>query len=160
MRGKSMIDIVFTDCDGVLTDNGVYYNEAGEELKRFSYRDGMGFELLRNNNIKTGIITSENDKLIKKRAEKLKVDYLITNSKNKLEDINKLFNKVSHNLDNLAYIGDDINDLSLLKNAAVSGAPSNAQPEIHSVVDYITKNNGGYGAFREFVNYIIRINDK
>lgn len=150
------IKIVLTDNDGVLTDTGVYYSAEGEELKRFSIRDGMGVERLRNIlNIETGIITGETSGSVQKRAEKLKIDELhlgVKNKKNALEEI--LF---THQLsaDEIAFIGDDVNDIEIIKSVGLSACPADAIEEVRNIVDYICAKNGGYGAFREFADLII-----
>jgi YrbI family 3-deoxy-D-manno-octulosonate 8-phosphate phosphatase len=137
----------------------MYYGNSGEELKKFNTHDGMGFELLRNANIKTGLITSEKTKIVSNRAKKLKVDYLYqgVGYKTKLDVVKEicLIEKIS--LDNVAYIGDDINCLELLKNVGLAACPSNAMAEVQKIPEIIKISKaGGDGAVREFINLIIK----
>ncbi len=152
------IKLVLTDNDGVLTDTGVYYSEKGEELKKFSIRDGMGVERLREiASVDTGIITGETSGSVLKRAEKLKITELYLGAKQKHLVLTKILEKNNLTSENIAYIGDDVNDINLMKLVAVTAAPSDAIPEIKKIVDYVCKNKGGNGAFREFAELIIKI---
>ncbi len=152
------IKLLLTDNDGVLTDTGVYYSERGEELKRFSIRDGMGVVRLRElASIETGIVTGELSGSVKKRADKLKIKELYLGVKSKELLLDKILKK--HNLkpENIAYIGDDVNDLQILKLAGFSASPNDAMPNVKKVVDYVCQNKGGYGAFREFAELLISL---
>ena len=155
------IKLVLTDNDGVLTDTGVYYSEKGEELKKFSIRDGMGVERLRNLvNIKTVIITGELSGSVKKRAEKLKIDEIYLGAKNKEILLNDILTKNDLKAENIAFIGDDVNDIKLIKIVGLSAAPSDAMEDVIEIVDYICENKGGNGAFREFAELLIAFNLK
>src|SRR5262245_42909841 len=113
-RRSHQVRVVLTDCDGVLTDNGVYYCADGEELKRFSVRDGMGVERLRMRGIETAIITRENSISLRKRAEKLKLS-LYAGVRDKAAHLGIVFNQTHTTLNQLAYIGDDVNDLEIIQ---------------------------------------------
>lgn len=152
----SKIKLVATDCDGVLTDGGMYYSENGDCMKKFNTVDGMGFELLRNNNIKTAIITGETNEFVKKRAEKLKVDDLIMGEKDKLSALLKLCKKYNLDISECAYIGDDVFDIPAIKNCGFGGCPNNGLEDVKLSSDYVTKTKGGEGAFREFVTSILK----
>ncbi len=155
------IKLVLTDNDGVLTDTGVYYSEKGEELKRFSIRDGMGVERLREIvSVDTGIITGETSGSVLKRAEKLKITELYLGAKQKHLLLPKILEKNNLTAENIAYIGDDVNDINLMKLVAVTAAPADAMPEIKKIVDYVCLNRGGNGAFREFAELIIKIKSR
>ncbi len=150
------IKLVLTDNDGVLTDTGVYYSAKGEEMKRFSIRDGMGVERLLNLcGIKTGIVTGELSGSVKKRAEKLKIKDLYLGVKQKHLLFPEILKKHKLNADNIAYIGDDVNDLDIIKLVGLSACPVDAIPEIKDVVDYVCKMKSGNGAFRELAELII-----
>jgi len=150
------IKLVLTDSDGVLTDTGVYYSNRGEEMKRFSIRDGMGVERLRTiAGVETGIITGELSGSVKKRGEKLKIKELHLGIKDKKAVLNKIIKTRKIGLENIAYIGDDTNDLEVLKMAGLSACPADAVIQIKQIVDYITDSRGGYGAFRDFAELII-----
>tara|TARA_X000000368_G_scaffold416719_1_gene411320 strand:- start:1052 stop:1516 length:465 start_codon:yes stop_codon:yes gene_type:complete len=152
-----MIKLFLTDVDGVMTDSGMYYTESGDEFKKFNTKDGKAFELLRNKNIKTGIITSENTKIVLNRAKKLKVDYLFQGAvNNKLSIIKELCQKEKININDVAYVGDDINDLELLKEVGIAACPIDAVSKIKQIEDIIIlKSKGGEGVVREFVEYFI-----
>lgn len=158
VRNKiAKIKYVFTDCDGVLTDSGVYYSENGEELKRFSVRDGMGIERLRKIlNIETGIITGENSIPVKKRAEKLGIKELHPGVKDKLTEMLKISERLKISFDEIAYIGDDVNDYEIMAAVGLCACPKDAMPQIKSLADYICECKGGKGAFREFAELIIQ----
>ena len=155
------LKLILTDVDGVLTDSGMYYSEYGDELKKFNTRDGMGFELLRKHGIKTGIITSENTQLVKKRAEKLKADYVIQNKKygDKLSAVLEICKNEGLSMSEIAYIGDDINCFSLLTNVGFAACPSDAASEIKQIPGIkILSRKGGEGAFRELVDMFCNTN--
>ena len=149
------IKMFLTDCDGCLTDGGMYYSEHGDELKKFNTRDGMGFALLRNKGIVTGIVTSENVDLNKRRAQKLKLDVLEAGCKDKVAAVKALCEKYAISLENVAYIGDDINDLDVIKMVGYGCCPADAMPQVRDVAEYVTKAKGGEGVIREIVEAII-----
>lgn len=156
-KSKKEIKLFATDVDGVLTDAGMYYSENGDELKKFNTHDGKGIELLRNAGIKTAIITSENTKIVDKRASKLKVDYLYQGVKDKLEVIKELCKKEKITIKEVAYIGDDINDLGVLKNVGLAACPNNAVYEVKRTPCIIKlTGKGGEGAVREFISIILK----
>jgi len=150
------IKLFITDVDGVLTDAGMYYAENGDELKKFNTRDGKGFEFLRNKGIKTAIITSEKTKIVENRAKKLKINYLFQGITNKLECAMKVCQEENITLENVAFIGDDINDSNLLNKVALCACPADAVEEVRSLRGiFHLKKKGGEGAVREFIEYIV-----
>lgn len=154
---KPSIKLFITDVDGVLTDAGMYYSENGDELKKFNTHDGMAFGILRNHGIKTGIITSEVTNLVDRRAKKLKVDYLYQGkiSGGKLQAAIEICNKENISLNEVAYIGDDINCYELLSNVGFAACPADAVPQIQRIKGIrILKSKGGEGAVREFVDFL------
>jgi 3-deoxy-D-manno-octulosonate 8-phosphate phosphatase (KDO 8-P phosphatase) len=152
------IKLLLTDCDGVLTDGCVYYSERGEELKKFSLRDGMGVERLRTLcNIDSGIITRENSEIVRRRGEKLKMQHLYLGAHNKKEKLLEVLEKHKLSLNEIAYIGDDMNDLEVLELAGLSACPADAFEPIKKSVHYICQAPGGAGAFREFAELIIHL---
>ena len=154
ITNKPSIKLFLTDVDGVLTDGSMYYSETGDELKKFNTRDGMAFEILRERGIKTGIITGENTQIVKNRATKLKVDYLFQgqNSSGKLASAKEICLKEGISLDEVAYIGDDINCFDLLENVGIKACPSDACDKVKNIdsIIILTK-KGGEGAVREFI---------
>ena len=161
-RPKRTIKLFLADVDGTLTDAGMYYGENGEEFKKFNTHDGKGFELLRKAGIKTGIITSENTKMVANRAKKMKVDYLYQGleHKGKLDIAREICKKENISLDEVAYIGYDVNCKELLQSVGLAACPSNALEEIKNISNIIKlSKKGGDGAVREFVGRIIKNND-
>ncbi len=166
MQSKSLnsklikVKLLVMDVDGTLTDSSMYYSERGEELKRFSTRDGMGIALLHKSNIDTAIVTSENSPIARARAEKLNIRHVVLGCRDKLSALEKLAKKHSIALENIAYIGDDINDLHAIGVAGVSACPSDAVKVIKESTDYICKAKGGRGAVREFAELILKSQNK
>tara|TARA_Y100001970_G_scaffold38767_1_gene47743 strand:- start:919 stop:1404 length:486 start_codon:yes stop_codon:yes gene_type:complete len=150
------IKLVATDIDGVWTDAKMYYTNNGEYMKAFSTYDGMATSLLKKQNIEIAILTSENSNIVKERAKKLDIKYVYINENEKLLRIKYLCNRLGISLDEVAYIGDDLNDLDVLKNVGISAMPINSPILNKHVPDYITKKSGGKGAFREFVDLILK----
>jgi YrbI family 3-deoxy-D-manno-octulosonate 8-phosphate phosphatase len=159
LRDKARkIKLVLTDNDGVLTDTGVYYSDEGEIYKRFSIRDGMGVERLRKElNIETGIITGEISGYIKKRAEKLKIKELLLGATEKHLLLSEIQKRNNIKPDNIAYIGDDVNDIELIKLVGLTASPADGMADIRNIVDYVCEQKGGHGAFREFAELIIAL---
>jgi N-acylneuraminate cytidylyltransferase len=158
-RSKLTIKLFLSDVDGTLTDAGMYYGENGEEFKKFNTHDGKGFELLRKAGIKTGIITSENTKIVANRAKKLKVDYLYQGleHKGKLDIAKEICQKENISLQEVAYIGDDINCKELLQSVGLAACPANALEEIKNIPNIIKLSKcGGDGAVREFAEKILK----
>tara|TARA_Y100001970_G_scaffold100146_1_gene125854 strand:- start:852 stop:1319 length:468 start_codon:yes stop_codon:yes gene_type:complete len=150
------IKLVATDIDGVWTDARMYYTEDGDFMKSFNTYDGMGVEMLRNKNIETIIMTSENSNIVLKRAKKLKIKNVYIGEKNKLERLKKICSDKKIELNEVAYIGDDINDIEVLKIVGFSALSNNSPIKNQIKVDYITEKKGGEGAFREFVEVILK----
>lgn len=151
----SKIKLLGMDVDGTLTDSAMYYSGKGEELKRFSTRDGMGVTLLHKHNIQTAIITSENSQIVSARADKLKISNVVLGCRDKSSAISELADKLGLKLEEIAFIGDDINDEHIMKIVGFSACPNDAVEIIKSTANYICKNNGGYGAVREFCELIL-----
>jgi 3-deoxy-D-manno-octulosonate 8-phosphate phosphatase (KDO 8-P phosphatase) len=150
------IKLLLTDVDGVLTDSGVYYSERGEELKKFSIRDGMGVERLRKSaGIETGIITGETSGSVAKRAEKLQITELHLGIKDKAGRLKEILERKQLMAAEVAFIGDDVNDLEIMKLVGLTACPADAMESVLAQVNYTCKNKGGDGAFREFAEWLI-----
>lgn len=149
------IRLFATDVDGVLTDAGMYYSESGDELKKFNTRDGMGIKLLQRIGVITAIVTQERTKLVARRAEKLAIPELHQGVMDKLSLVREMAARHGLMLEQVAYIGDDVNDLETLKLVGFSGAPADAMPQVKSVVDYVCAKKGGEGAVREMIELIL-----
>jgi 3-deoxy-D-manno-octulosonate 8-phosphate phosphatase (KDO 8-P phosphatase) len=150
------IKLALADCDGVLTDTGVYYSAEGEVMKRFSIRDGMGMERLQKLvNVECGIITGEESKSILKRAEKLKLMEVHLSIKDKVGKLNEILSRKNLTIDEVAFMGDDTNDIDILRIVGLSACPSDATKFAKEIVDIIVDSPGGNGAFRDFAEMII-----
>ena len=147
--------LILTDIDGVWTDGGMYYDETGNEFKKFNTYDSAGVLFSKLMNIPVGIITGEATFSAKRRAEKLNMDYFFSGVKNKTEIVIGLCSELNINFSEVAYLGDDINDYDLLKKVGFSGAPLSAPKYIQKEVDLVLTKKGGEGVFREFVEEIM-----
>ena len=153
----SKIKIFLSDVDGVLTDAGMYYTEKGDEIKKFSTYDGMAFKILQKRGVKVGIITTEDRHLNRNRAQKLSLDFDFHGADDKLKIVKELCKKQNINLNQVAYIGDDVNCFELLSNVGFPACPKNAVEKIKFIPNIIQiSQNGGSGVVREFVEIIIK----
>lgn len=147
--------LILTDIDGVWTDGGMYYDAADVEMKRFNTYDSAGVLFARHLNIPVGIITGENTQIVKRRAAKLKVDYCYLGIKNKFSIVNSLCEELNITLADVAYIGDDLNDMEVLSKVGFAGVPSSAPSYVKLLANIPLTKKGGEGVFREFVENII-----
>ncbi len=146
------INLFLVDCDGVLTDGGMYYFESGDEAKKFNTRDGMAFKLLKLKKVKIGIITGEKTNIVLNRAKKLKMDFVFMGVENKLKVVDKLINDLGISYENVLYIGDDINDLEVIKKVGFSACPVDAEKIVKDNCSYISDVSGGHGVIRDIYN--------
>ncbi|MFA5418066.1 MAG: HAD hydrolase family protein [Bacteroidales bacterium] len=154
------IKLVITDIDGVWTDGGMYYDQTGNELKKFNTTDGAGILFLRLLGISTAILTGEHTDIVKKRAEKLKVDHLFMGVQNKLKVAEQLCEKLGLSLaEEVAFVGDDINDVPLLNAVNCSAVVANSPDYVKSEAQWVLSKSGGEGVFREFVERILSENN-
>ena len=157
-RKHQKIKLFLCDVDGTLTDGGMYYSENGDELKKFNTRDGMGFQLLREAGIKTGIITSEDTQIVANRAKKLKVDFLCQGKRDggKLAVAKEIVANLGITMQEVAYIGDDINCIDLLKEVGLSACPADACELVKALPGIkVMQKKGGEGCVREFIHIIL-----
>ncbi len=150
------IKLVITDVDGVLTDGGRYYSGNKEIFKRFHVRDGMGVNLLLRNGIKTIIITKEISKIVKFWANEMNIFKVYSGIKIKENELEKIckFHKILPL--EIAFIGDDVNDIELMKKVGFSATPSDGVLQAKKIVSYVCKESGGNGAFREIADMILK----
>lgn len=159
--GKSLrlilrdIRLFATDVDGVLTDAGMYYAESGDEWKKFNTRDGMGIKLLQKAGLTTAIVTQESTKLVTRRGQKLTIPEVHQGVYDKLALLRDLADRYGWNMKQVAYIGDDVNDLEALKAVGLSAAPADAVPSVLAAVRYRCRKKGGEGAVREVADLIL-----
>jgi YrbI family 3-deoxy-D-manno-octulosonate 8-phosphate phosphatase len=150
----------FADVDGTLTDGRTYYSISGEAMKSFSHLDGTGFFLLKQAGITAGILTGELTEIVRRRAEKLNVNLCFLGVQNKYDFIVKYALDQKLGLDEIAYIGDDLNDLQLVSHVGISFATNNAHVLIKRAADISCSKSGGFGAFREAVEILLGLQDK
>ena len=149
------IKMIVMDVDGVLTDAGMYYSNSGDELKKFNTRDGMGIGLIRKAGIIPVVITQENTTIVTNRAKKLNIHEIHQGVQNKLDVVERLLEKYNFTMEEVAFIGDDINDLLLLKAVGFSITVHDGMNIVKRQVDYITNSKGGEGAVREVCDLIL-----
>lgn len=152
------IKLIITDVDGVMTNGHLYYNSEGEETKQFNVKDGLICILLRKY-FKLGVITGRKSAIVAKRFEELKFDYVYQGQRDKRMALDEILEKEELSEENVAYIGDDLNDLVLLMRVGLSATPANAPTYIKNEVDLVCKAKGGEGAFREFAELILARNE-
>lgn len=149
------IKLIVTDIDGVWTDGGMYYDQLGNEWKKFHTYDSAGVLFAHKANIPVCIMTGEETKIVERRAKKLKVDFLYQGVQNKLELLKNICNAIKCTLDDVAYIGDDLNDLDCLMACGFSATPSSAPIYVREKAKVVLSKKGGEGVFREFVEYLL-----
>ena len=147
--------LILTDIDGVWTDGGMYYDATNVELKKFNTYDSAGVLFAHNLHIPVGIITGENTQIVQRRADKLKVDYCYLGVKDKLSVVKNLCKELSITLAQVAYIGDDLNDMDFLSKVGFAGVPVSAPEYVKQLANVPLSKKGGEGVFREFVEMII-----
>tara|TARA_S200000501_G_scaffold373428_1_gene420513 strand:+ start:2329 stop:2814 length:486 start_codon:yes stop_codon:yes gene_type:complete len=149
------IKLIGTDIDGVWTNGTMFYSPNGDYMKAFSTYDGMAVEVLKEAGLDVLIMTGENSEMVRKRAEKLNINKVYLGEKEKLKRLKYICSRFEYELDEIAYIGDDINDFEVLKVVGLSAMPSSS-PVLHKFTpDIVTNRGGGEGAFREFVEEIL-----
>jgi N-acylneuraminate cytidylyltransferase len=159
-KENKKIKYLVLDVDGVFTDGGVYYDENGEMAKRFDMRDGMGLEIMREHNIQVVIMTSEDSKLVRKRMEKLKLKYLFLGAKDKYSLLENFIQTQQISRSEIAYVGDDVNDLANLCSVGWSFAPKNATNQVLPLVDVVLSKDSGNGAIREATEFLLQYNNR
>ncbi|RYJ37858.1 3-deoxy-D-manno-octulosonate 8-phosphate phosphatase, YrbI family [Flavobacterium anhuiense] len=147
--------LILTDIDGVWTDGGMYYDNTGNEFKKYNTSDSAGILFCRLLEIPVGIITGEKNNIVKNRANKLGIDILFMGVKNKLQIVEDLCQQYNISILEVAYIGDDINDILVLKNVGISACPANAPSYVKKHCNLILDKESGNGVFREFVERIL-----
>jgi len=155
-----MIKLVLLDVDGTLTDGGIYRGNNGEELKRFNVKDGYAIVNTQKLGIEFGIITGRKSELVEIRAKELKIKYLYQGISEKTVILEEIMKKDGLSKEEIAYMGDDLNDLLIMKQVGLSGTPKDAVDEVIQVTDFVSKKNGGSGAVREFIEHILKKDGK
>ena len=153
------IKLFITDIDGVWTDGGMYYSNDGSEVKKFNTSDSAGIIFCRLLGIEVCIISGENSKALRNRAKKLKISKCYTGIKNKVEVAEIIINEMKISWDEVAFIGDDLNDIKLFRKVGLSACPYTSSEYIKREVDWIIETKGGEGAFRHFVEKFLEDNN-
>lgn len=150
------IKILLTDIDGVLTDGGMFYTEDGMVMKKFFVRDGMGTTLLHKAGLQTGVVSTDVSPIAKTRAERLKMDFVYTGIWEKEKALEEICAQTKLLPENVAFIGDDVNDLSILQKVGFAACPKDASDEVKKFAHYICKKKGGKGAYREIADLLLK----
>ncbi len=156
---KKMIKMLVLDVDGCLTDGSIYMSSDGELMKQFNVKDGYAIKtILKEKDITPAVITGRKSDIVKRRCDELDVTELIQGSTNKLEDLNVLVKKYGLSLDEVACIGDDVPDLEIIKSCGLSACPVDAVKDIKGVVSYVSPFQGGHGAVRDIIEWVVSQN--
>lgn len=151
------IKIFVMDVDGTITDGKIYMAASGELFKAFNIKDGYGIhELLPQYHVKTVIITGRKSEIVLRRAKELEINFVLQNIKNKENALYEIADKYQCALSEIAYIGDDLIDLKPMQLCGVAGCPFDAVSEIKKVANYVAEARGGFGAVREFIDWLIQ----
>ena len=156
MKYLTQIKLLALDVDGVLTDGIIYYSPAGDAMKGFSARDGMGISLARMAGLKTALITGRRSPMVEQRAKDLHIDYVIQDARDKLQALRQLCRETGIAMEEVSYMGDDLNDISLIRNVGFGTAPCDGCEEACKAAAFVSNFRGGYGALRELVEYILK----
>ncbi|HNX02694.1 MAG TPA: HAD-IIIA family hydrolase [Candidatus Cloacimonas sp.] len=149
------IKLIVFDCDGVLTDGRFIYGSTNLELKHFHGHDGLGFKLLQKTDIIISVISGRGSEALERRCKDLNITYLFQNVANKLQCLDNLLKELNLIYTNVAYMGDDWNDVPVMQKVAFSAAPADAQPDVAKIVDWVSEFKGGQGAARDMINYVL-----
>jgi 3-deoxy-D-manno-octulosonate 8-phosphate phosphatase (KDO 8-P phosphatase) len=160
LKAAQKIKLLLLDVDGVLTDGRLYYGNSGEELKAFDIQDGLGIKLLQRGGIKVGIITGRTSSLLKRRAQELDIQPLIQGREDKLTALNELLEDMDITLEEIAFVGDDLPDLAVLRRVGLGITPANGNHILASQALWQTKKSGGNGAVREVAELILTVQGK
>ncbi len=150
------VRLLLSDVDGVMTDGGIIYDNQGIETKRFHVRDGLGIRLWQRAGGKFGIVTSRNSHIVKLRATELGIDIVRQGFADKLPAVRQIISELGVPAENVAYIGDDLPDLPVLKSMGLAIAVADAAAELKQAADYVTELPGGHGAVREAIEAILK----
>jgi YrbI family 3-deoxy-D-manno-octulosonate 8-phosphate phosphatase len=154
-RRARKVRLLCVDVDGVLTDAGMYYGPDGEVLKKFNTRDGMGLARVREAGVAVAIISGEDNAIVHARAAKLKIDDVFSGISNKRGVVEHLCVRQNLTLDEVAFVGDDLNDLSALECVGLACAVADAAEPVKAIAHYVTQHRGGDGAVREVCDFLI-----
>ncbi|MDV7340092.1 HAD-IA family hydrolase [Terasakiella sp. A23] len=152
------VKLLSLDVDGILTDGGLYYTETGDELRKFNVKDGMGMKKAREAGVELCIISASTTNAIQERGKRLGLSHVYTGAKNKIEILQKICDELDISLDNVAHMGDDLNDISIMEKIGTPITVDDAVEEVKAHTVYITQKKGGCGAVREICDLLIKLN--
>ena len=151
-----MIKLILLDVDGTLTDGGIYRGNNGEELKKFNVKDGYAIVNAQKLGIEFGIITGRESELVRTRANELNIKYLYQGISEKTVILDEIMRITGLQKEEIAYMGDDLNDMKIMKKLGFSGTPLDGANEVKIIADFISAKNGGEGAVREFIEAVLK----
>jgi 3-deoxy-D-manno-octulosonate 8-phosphate phosphatase (KDO 8-P phosphatase) len=154
------IKMLLLDVDGVMTDGGIYYAADGVELKRFNAQDGYGIVRAREHGLKIGIISGRSTPVVDARARVLQIEEVFQGVDDKVAVMNDIQKRHALRREELAFMGDDLFDLPLLRAVGFAAAPRNARPQVRRAVDFVTATDGGNGAVRDVIDFILQHQSK
>ena len=154
------IRILVLDVDGVLTDGSIYYSNSGDELKAFNIQDGLGIKLLQGADIEVAIITGRSSNLLSRRTNELGIDRVVQGREDKLTALNELLADDSYTMNEIAYMGDDLPDLAVIRRVGLGMTVANANPTVVEHAGWQSSRDGGRGAVREAAEFILKAQDK
>ena len=154
------IKLVLLDVDGVLTDGRLYYGNSGEEMKAFNIQDGLGIKLLQKGDIQVGIITGRVSALLQRRADELSIDPVVQGREDKLTALNELLETMDVQMDEIAFVGDDLPDLAVIRRVGLGITPANGSAVVAAQAHWQTSKAGGQGAVREIAEMILEAQGK
>jgi len=149
------IELIVLDVDGTMTDSRITYSESGDEIKSFNVKDGLAIASWRKLGKQVAIITGRSSKIVERRAKELRIEHFYQGVENKKEVLEKLLEKLGLDMENVAAIGDDLNDLQMLKIAQISFVPRDASAYVDKIANVILTKKGGDGAVREMIEHLI-----
>ena len=155
-RRAAGLEWLIFDVDGVLTDGRLHYSSTGEELKTFHVRDGLAFRLAQRAGVKLALLSGRSSTPLQRRAEELDLDAVLMGSRDKCADLDALLAEHATSDERLAFVGDDLQDLPVLRRAALSFAPADAAPEVLAAVDRVLATRGGGGVAREMIELVLK----
>ncbi|MEY3090706.1 MAG: hypothetical protein RL113_1022 [Pseudomonadota bacterium] len=150
------IELIVLDVDGTMTDSRITYSEAGDEIKSFNVKDGLAIASWRKLGKQVAIITGRSSEIVARRAKELRIEHFYQGVENKKEVLEKLLEKLNLHMKNVAAIGDDLNDLPMLKAVQISFVPRDASPYVEKISNVVLTKKGGDGAVREMIEHLIK----
>jgi 3-deoxy-D-manno-octulosonate 8-phosphate phosphatase (KDO 8-P phosphatase) len=154
------VKLMVFDVDGVLTDGSLYYGPEGEAWKRFSVKDGLGLKLLRKARIEVAIVSARESAAVARRLAELDVKTVIQGAEDKLAAVREVIHRHGVREDETGFVGDDLNDIPVLRRVGFTAAPPDAAPEVRSLVEYVTKAAAGHGCAREIAERVLKAQNR